>query len=54
MGAGLGSKIEEACIGFDRLLPIPRHATNTVYVEGVPFGTSEREVSRKCPSLILL
>lgn len=26
-------------------MPIPKHATNTVYVEGVPSGASEREVS---------
>lgn len=29
------------------VLPIPKNATNTVYVEGIPTNTSEREVARK-------
>ena len=32
---------------FARVLPIPKNATNTVYVEGVPVSASEREVARK-------
>ena len=31
---------------FARVLPIPKNATNTVYVEGVPVGSTEREVAR--------
>lgn len=27
------------------ILPIPKHATNTIYVEGLPFDTTEREVA---------
>eukprot|EP00352_Strombidinopsis_acuminata_P000830 CAMPEP_0176343844 /NCGR_PEP_ID=MMETSP0126-20121128/4231_1 /TAXON_ID=141414 ORGANISM="Strombidinopsis acuminatum, Strain SPMC142" /NCGR_SAMPLE_ID=MMETSP0126 /ASSEMBLY_ACC=CAM_ASM_000229 /LENGTH=62 /DNA_ID=CAMNT_0017689961 /DNA_START=1823 /DNA_END=2011 /DNA_ORIENTATION=+ len=26
-------------------MPIPKHATNTVYVEGIPMDASEREVA---------
>jgi len=29
-----------------KVMPIPNNATNTVYVEGVPLGTTEREVAR--------
>lgn len=29
------------------VLPIPKNATNTVYVEGIPTDASEREVARK-------
>jgi len=31
---------------FQNLIKIPKNATNTVYVEGIPFDTSEREVAR--------
>lgn len=27
-------------------MPIPKNATNTVYVEGIPLDASEREVAR--------
>lgn len=27
-------------------MPIPKLATNTVYVEGIPLDASEREVAR--------
>ena len=27
-------------------MPIPKNATNTVYVEGIPIDASEREVAR--------
>ena len=27
---------------------VPKNATNTIYVEGIPVDASEREVSRKC------
>ena len=27
------------------ILPIPKHATNTVYVEGIPLNATEREVA---------
>eukprot|EP00347_Sterkiella_histriomuscorum_P008317 403345552 len=29
------------------IMPIPKNATNTVYVEGIPLDASEREVARK-------
>ena len=32
---------------FHNLLKIPKNATNTVYVEGIPLDATEREVSRK-------
>ncbi len=32
---------------FQNLVKIPKNATNTVYVEGIPTDTSEREVARK-------
>lgn len=36
------------------IMPIPKNATNTVYVEGIPLNTQEREVARKLfPSLLL-
>lgn len=28
---------------------VPKNATNTIYVEGIPTDASEREVSRKFP-----
>ena len=28
------------------IMPIPKNATNTVYVEGIPLDASEREVAR--------
>jgi len=28
-----------------QILPIPKNATNTVYVEGIPTNASEREVA---------
>lgn len=28
------------------IMPIPKNATNTVYVEGIPIDASEREVAR--------
>lgn len=31
---------------FQSLINIPKNATNTVYVEGVPFEATEREVAR--------
>ena len=31
-------------------MPIPKNATNTVYVEGIPIDASEREVARNYPS----
>lgn len=33
-------------------MPIPKNATNTVYVEGIPLDATEREVARN--SFILL
>lgn len=27
---------------------VPKNATNTIYVEGIPVDATEREVSRKC------
>lgn len=35
-------------------MPIPKIATNTVYVEGIPLDTSEREVARNSLSLLIL
>ena len=35
------------------IMPIPKNATNTVYVEGIPYDASEREVARNL-SLYLL
>ncbi len=32
---------------FQNLVKIPKNATNTVYVEGIPSDTTEREVARK-------
>jgi hypothetical protein len=32
---------------FTNLVPIPKNATNTVYVEGIPIDAKEREVARK-------
>ncbi|CDW87591.1 rna-binding protein [Stylonychia lemnae] len=37
---------------FRNNLPIPKHATNTVYIEGLPHDTSVREVARKFILLI--
>lgn len=34
------------------IMPIPKNATNTVYVEGIPLDASEREVARNYISLI--
>ncbi len=34
------------------IMPIPKSATNTVYVEGIPLDASEREVSRNSIHLI--
>ena len=31
---------------YQSLVKIPKNATNTVYVEGIPFETTEREVAR--------
>jgi len=31
---------------FQSVVNIPKNATNTVYVEGIPFETTEREVAR--------
>lgn len=31
---------------FKNCLTIPKHATNTVYVEGLPHDATEREISR--------
>jgi len=39
--------LADICSQFYDVLPIPKTATNTVYVEGIPFSTSEREVARK-------
>ena len=36
------------------VLPIPKNATNTVYVEGIPVDASEREVARKSNFLVSL
>ena len=44
---GLGSELMSSFDSFRDLMPIPKHATNTVYVEGVPYGTTKREVARK-------
>jgi hypothetical protein len=30
---------------MDNIIHIPRNATNTVYVEGIPVNASEREVA---------
>ena len=27
---------------------VPKNATNTIYIEGIPVDATEREVSRKC------
>ena len=37
----------DLCASFRSILPIPKNATNTVYVEGIPTDTKEREVARK-------
>lgn len=37
----------DVCSSFRNLLPIPKNATNTVYVEGIPPDAKEREVARK-------
>lgn len=37
----------DVCEQFHNILPIPKNATNTVYVEGIPVSTREREVARK-------
>jgi hypothetical protein len=29
------------------IMPVPKNATNTVYVEGIPIDATEREVARK-------
>lgn len=43
-----GDQFESLCSAFDNnIFPIPKQATNSVYVEGIPYGTSEREVARK-------
>ena len=30
------------------IFSVPKNATNTIYVEGIPVDATEREVSRKC------
>jgi len=37
----------DLCSSFRNILPIPKNATNTVYVEGIPPDAKEREVARK-------
>lgn len=37
----------DVCEQFHNILPIPKNATNTVYVEGIPFDAKEREIARK-------
>jgi hypothetical protein len=37
----------DMCEQFHNILPIPKNATNTVYVEGIPIDAREREVARK-------
>ena len=37
----------ELCSSFNNILPIPKNATNTVYVEGIPADAKKREVARK-------
>lgn len=37
----------DICNQFYDILPIPKHATNTVYVEGIPTDARDREVARK-------
>ena len=39
---------------FRSNVTIPKHATNTVYVEGLPHDTTEREVARKLISILKL
>lgn len=37
----------DMCEQFHNILPIPKNATNTVYVEGIPVDARDREVARK-------
>lgn len=41
----------DLCEQFHNILPIPKNATNTVYVEGIPVDAKEREVARKSQSV---
>jgi len=36
------------------IMPIPKNATNTVYVEGIPLDASEREVARMFSTIIFV
>jgi len=35
------------------IMPIPKNATNTVYVEGIPLDATEREVARNYLSYLI-
>ena len=43
----------QAMFGQD-IFCVPKNATNTIYVEGIPVDATEREVSRKCAQSIML
>lgn len=48
------SKLAKLSSDFKDCLFIPNKATNTVYVEGLPHDATEREVSRKLFSILVL
>lgn len=45
--AGYVDNLIDLASSCQNVLPIPKNATNTVYVEGIPTDASEREVARK-------
>ena len=40
-----GSETAATSVDESKILPIPKNATNTVYVQGIPTDASEREVA---------